>query len=125
MTQLIINNTIYLPETSRNNYRCYPQLLTQQIEMISGRVVQEVRGTVQIIEYSYDYMGNDLMRQLNTVLRSGQSFPVAYLPDSGDSLVVSTFLTVDFPVPEYAFSRGGSPFWHNVAFQLREVSPHA
>lgn len=125
MTQLIINNSIYLPETSRNNYRCYPQLLTQQIEMISGRVVQEVRGTVQIIEYSYDYMGNDLMRQLNTVLRSGQSFPVAYLPDSGDSLVVSTFLTVDFPVPEYAFSRGGSPFWHNVAFQLREVSPHA
>lgn len=125
MTQLIINNTIYLPETSRGNYRCYPQLLTQQIEMISGRVVQEVRGTVQIIEYSYDYMGNDLMRQLNTVLRSGQSFPVAYLPDSGDSLVVSTFLTVDFPVPEYAFSRGGSPFWHNVAFQLREVSPHA
>ena len=125
MTQLIINNTIYLPETSRGNYKCYPQLLTQQIEMISGRVVQEVRGTVQIIEYSYDYMGNDLMRQLNTVLRSGQSFPVAYLPDSGDSLVVSTFLTVDFPVPEYAFSRGGSPFWHNVAFQLREVSPHA
>jgi len=125
MTQLIINNTIYLPETSRGNYKCYPQLLTQQIEMISGRVVQEVRGTVQIIEYSYDYMGNDLMRQLNTVLRSGQSFPVAYLPDSGDSLVVSTFLTVDFPVPEYAFSRGGNPFWHNVAFQLREVSPHA
>ena len=92
--------------------------------MISGRRVLEVRGQVQMIEYEYDYMGNELMRQVNSVLRSGQSFTVAYLPDWGDSLVVSTFLTESFPQPAFAFSRGGKPYWHNVAFTLREVQPH-
>lgn len=123
MTQLIIDG-IYLPETSRDKYRCYPAQLGEQVDMISGRRVLEVRGQVQMIEYEYDYMGNSLMRQVNSVLRSGQSFTVAYLPDDGDELVVSTFLTQDFPMPTFAFSRGGAPFWHNISFVLREVKPH-
>ncbi len=124
MTQLILANNIYLPETSRDKYKCYPAQLGEQVDMISGRRVLEVRGQVQMIEYEYDYMGNELMRQVNSVLRSGQSFTVAYLPDGGDSLVVSTFLTESFPQPAFAFSRGGVPYWHNVAFTLREVQPH-
>ena len=124
MTQLILANNIYLPETSRYKYKCYPAQLGEQVDMISGRRVLEVRGQVQMIEYEYDYMGNELMRQVNSVLRSGQSFTVAYLPDGGDSLVVSTFLTESFPQPTFAFSRGGKPYWHNVAFTLREVQPH-
>ena len=124
MTQLILANNIYLPETSRDKYKCYPAQLGEQVDMISGRRVLEVRGQVQMIEYEYDYMGNELMRQVNSVLRSGQSFTVAYLQDGGDSLVVSTFLTESFPQPTFAFSRGGKPYWHNVAFTLREVQPH-
>lgn len=69
MTQLILNNTIVLPETSADKYRCYPAQLTQSIDMISGRRVVEVRGNVQMIEYAYDYMGNDLLRQILAVLR--------------------------------------------------------
>lgn len=124
MTQLILANSIYLPETSHDKYKCYPAQLGEQVDMISGRRVLEVRGQVQMIEYEYDYMGNELMRQVNSVLRSGQSFTVAYLPDGGDSLVVSTFLTESFPQPAFAFSRGGVPYWHKVAFTLREVQPH-
>ena len=124
MTQLIINNSIYLPQTSRDRYKCYPALLSTSVDMISGRRVMEIRGSVQMIEYSYDYMGNDLMRQLNSVLRSGQSFPVSYLPDDSDRMAVSTFLTETFPQPTFAFSRAGVPYWHNIAFTLREVRPH-
>lgn len=124
MTQLIINNTIYLPQTSWDRYRCYPQNLGQSVEMISGRQVFEMRGQVQMIEYSYDYMGNELMRQILAVLRSGQSFPVAYLPDEGDEMIASTFLTQSITQPTFAFSRGGVPLWHDFGFTLREVSPH-
>lgn len=124
MTQLILANGIYLPETRHDKYKCYPAELGVQVDMISGRRVLEVRGQVQMIEYEYDYMGNALMRQVNSVLRSGKSFTVAYLPDDGDSLVVSTFLTQDFPQPPYAFSRSGVPYWHKVVFTLREVKPH-
>lgn len=125
MTQIILNNTIYLPEASRDKYRCYPSQLSTQLDMISGRRVLEVRGWVWIVEYTYDYMGNDLMRQVNAVLRSGASFPAAVLPDNSDTLVPGIFLTESFPQPYYAFERGGQPYWHGVTFTLREVSPHA
>lgn len=125
ITQLILNGQVTLPQTSWDKYRCYPSILNQQVEMISGRMVEEVRGIVQMIEYSYDYMGNDLMRSVLGILRSGTSFPVAYLPDEGDELVSGICLCTSITQPTFAFSRGGVPYWHNFAFTLREVRPHA
>ena len=124
MTQLILNGQVALPETSRDKYRCYPATLSQQVDMISGRRVLEIRGHVQMIEYSYDYMGNDLMRSVLGILRGGTSFPVAYLPDEGDTLVTGIFLTESMTQPVMAFSRAGIPYWHNFSFVLREVKPH-
>lgn len=124
MTQLILNNSIYLPQTSWNKYRCYPTELGTQVDMISGRRVFEVRGSVWMIEYEYDYMGNELMRQVNAVLRSGKSFPVIFLPDNADEMISSTFLTESFPTPTFAFARNGVGLWHNISFALREVQPH-
>lgn len=123
MTQLIIED-IYLPETTRNKYACYPELLVEQITMVSGRVVSEVRGTVQKIRYSYDYMGDALCRKLLAVLRSGNPFTAVYLPDDGDEMVSSRFIVESLTNPTFAFSKGGKPYWHNIAFTLREVEPH-
>lgn len=124
MTQLILNGSIVLPETSQGKYRCYPATLSQQVEMISGRLVEEERGHVQMVEYAYDYMGNSLMRQVLEVLRSGQSFPAAYLPDGADTLQSGVFLCTSLTQPVMAFSRRGVPYWHSFAFTLREVKPH-
>ena len=124
MIQLILNGQVELPETSRDKYRCYPATLSQQVDMISGRRVLEERGHVQMIEYSYDYMGNELMRAVLGILRGGTSFPVAYLPDEGDTLVTGMFLTESITQPTFAFSRSGVPYWHNFGFTLREVKPH-
>lgn len=123
MTQLIING-ILLPETSRDKYQCYPGELSVNVEMISGRTVREVRGHVQYIVWSYDYMGNELWRQLAQVLRSNTSITVAYLPADGDELVSGEFLVESITQPTFAFSRGGVGLWHNVGFTLREVRPH-
>lgn len=123
MTQLIING-ILLPETSRDKYQCYPGELSVNVEMISGRTVREVRGHVQYIVWSYDYMGNELWRQLAQVLRSNTSITVAYLPDDGDELVSGEFLVESITQPTFAFSRGGVGLWHNVGFTLQEVRPH-
>ena len=68
MTQIILGSNLALPETSRGKYRCYPATLSQQVDMISGRRVLEVRGHVQMVEYAYDYMGNELMRQVLSIL---------------------------------------------------------
>lgn len=123
MVQLIING-IELPETSRDKYSCYPETLGQQIDMISGRRVTEVRGTVQKISYAYDYMGDALMRKVLAVIRSGRSFEVSYLPDDSDEMKTSVFLTESCTNPTFAFSRSGTPYWHNFDFVLREVTPH-
>lgn len=123
MTQLIING-ITLPETSNDKYECYPADLSVQVDMISGRRVSEVRGTVQVIRYRYDYMGNELMRGLLIALRSGSPLTVQYLPDDSDRMAEGRFWVEQMAQPAYAFSRSGVPYWHNVEFTLREVEPH-
>lgn len=93
--------------------------------MISGRIVEEVRGVVQKISYSYDYMGDAKCREVLGALRSRGPKTVAYLPDDGDELVTSTFIVESITNPTLAFFRDGTPKWHNLAFTLREVKPHA
>lgn len=122
MTQLIVGG-IVLPETSHDKYECYPDTLSEQIDMISGRRVMEARGHVQKIVYSYDYMGDALMRRLLAVLRGNFAFEVTYLPDDGETRT-SKFLCERLTNPTFAFSKGGKPFWHNIEFVLREVRPH-
>lgn len=123
MVQLILNG-IYLPETSRDKYSCYETLLGTQIPMISGRIVTEIRGKVQKVHYSYDYMGNELCRQVLEVLRSGKPIEVVYLSDDSDTMKSSRFFVESLTNPTFAFSKRGVPYWHNLAFTLREVEPH-
>ena len=124
MQQLIISG-IYLPEVKKGQYRSYESVLTQDLEMISGRMVKEYRGKVQMIEYSANYIPNALLRQIMTVLRGSQSFEVAYLPDDYSAMVSSTFLTVSISDPVFQFDRYGLPYWDGLSFTLREVFPHA
>lgn len=124
MTQLIVGG-VALPQTSNDKYSCYPDELKTQIDMISGRRVQEIRGTVQKISYSYDTLETSVWRSLAAVLRSGTSFSVQYLPDDSDSMVSSSFLVESFTPPTFGFARDGRGVWHDIAFTLREVRPHA
>lgn len=123
MVQLVIDG-ITLPETSRDKYRCWPQELGTEVEMISGRIVSELRGKVQMIHYEYDYFPAALWRQLAAVLRSGRTFPVTYLPDDGDELILSSFRKISLAEPSFAFSRDGEALWHGINFTLREANPH-
>ena len=106
--QLIVDG-IYLPHTGRDRYQCYPAELGESLPMISGRMVREIRGVVQMISYGYDYMGNEAWRQLAAVLRSGKSFPVTYLPDDSDEMRTGNFLVDSLTNPTFAFSRDGVP----------------
>ena len=125
MVQLIIDG-IYLPQTSRDKYSCPEEPLVVQVEMISGRMVQEVRGgKVYRPSYAYDYLGDEIYRKLKPVLVSGRAFTANVLPDDSTELYTGTFLVESFTQPTFAFSRGEKPFWHNIAFTLREVKPHA
>lgn len=123
MTQLIVNG-ITLPQTSHDKYSCYPEVLEAQIEMISGRIVKEVRGHVWRISWRYDYMGDALMRPLLATLRSGGAVEVSFLPDTGAELLTGRFIVESLKNPTFAFAKNGKAYWHNIEFTLREVEPH-
>lgn len=123
MNQMIIGGVL-LPEVSKDQYSCWEEPLSVQLDMISGRRVIETRGKVWKASYSYDYMGNELMRMALAVLRSGAPFIATVLPDNSDETVTSSFLVETMTNPTFAFSRSGTPFWHNFSFTLREERPH-
>ena len=86
MTQLILypldgGAVIEMPYTSHDKYQCYSEELGQQVEMISGRMVWEIRGRVQIVHYEYDYIPAATWQRIAAILRSGRAFTAEYLPD--------------------------------------------
>ena len=124
MTKQLILNGILLPESSKDRFSCWEEDLSVQVDMISGRRVVETRGKICKASYSFDYMGNEKLRQVLAVLRSGGPFLASVLPDNSDEMVSSYFLLDSITQPTFAFSKGGVGLWHNLAFTLREVEPH-
>lgn len=127
MDQIILGNVLHLPEVSRDQYSCWEDDLSVQVDMISGRRVVETRGRVQKVRYSYDYMGKEKLNEVLAVLRSEGSFVATVLRDTGD-YYTSKFLTESIGPPSMAFSRRQgdeeADFWHNISFVLREERPH-
>jgi len=124
MNQLIVNG-ITLPNVKGGRYTCYEDVLSESVEMISGRMVEEVRGIVYVVEYRIDSMENSLYQNLIATLRSGKSFPVQVLPDNRSDVITSTFICTERPKPTFGMEHLGKPVWNNISFTLREVYPHA
>lgn len=126
MTQVIIEGTVY-PEATGNDgsYVCQNEILSRQLEMISGDLVEEEVGEVAVISYSYKYFDDDFMRKCLSDLRKKRVVNVLYRsPDSPD-LKSGKFLCISPPDPEYYMSIGKTIYWTNISFTLREVKPHA
>lgn len=127
MTQGIING-ILLPEIDFDHYACWPEPLTRQLTMVTGRMTVEIIGTKYYIwraRWSFDYIEDDIWRPLSAVLRSGAPFIASVLPDNGDELVTSSFLVDSFTQPTFLIEDGGRAVWHGAAWSLREEYPHA
>ena len=121
----LIVNDILAPEADFDGYRAWEDTLREQIPMISGRLVEEVRGKVWRINYTSSRMSDSETRRLLAALRAKGSKTVAFLPDNGDELIPSTFLVESLTPPALAFFDGAEPVWTGLSFSLREVKPHA
>lgn len=124
MTQIILDG-FPLPEASYSKYACWEEFLSVQVEMISGRMVTEIRGKVWKATWSYDYLDNETTSRILSVLRSVKPFVAAVLPDNGERMISSTFIVENLTSPTFLYSDGGQALWHGLAFTLREVNPHA
>ena len=125
MSSPLIISGIYCPEPDFDGYRAYEDTLREQVPMISGRIVEEVRGMVWRVEYTSGRMSDALTRQLLAALRAKGSKAVTFLPDNSDDMVPSTFLVESLTPPTLSFFDGQEPVWTGLSFTLREVKPHA
>ena len=121
--QLIIDDVLF-PTSTHDNYSAYEVELKEQLEMADRSMTEETSGWIWRVEYSYDYMGMEKLRECLRVLRSGGVHTVSFLPDDADELKTSQFLVESLSAPSLAFIRAGLGKWHRISFSLREVDPH-
>ena len=79
MTQLILDTAGYnivLPESLKNGYRVNLQPLSVDVEMVTGRMVRELRGNVWVISYQYGYFDDTTKNNLIAACKKGRMQPV-------------------------------------------------
>lgn len=127
MVQLILDIDGYnlsLPESRNGGYTAYKEVLADSVEMISGRIVREVRGNRWIVKYQYGYFDNTMMNKILTVCDKGirQSIKCSFLTqESTEKLTTVNFLVSDYARPKFMWSRNGMPLWADFSITLKEV----
>lgn len=131
MTQLILDG-IQLPESKDGGYTATPVELGTMVQMISGRIVKEVRGNAWSVSYQYGYFDDDMRQKVLAACNKGSRQPIKcgiLLPDSVDGkLYYSDFFVTVTAQPRFRWSKKQQgklvPLWANYEIQLREVKPH-
>lgn len=123
MTQLIVNGTT-MPYSKAGGYACRSEVLSEAVTMISGRMVEEIRGEVYAIDYSIESMPMQTYQALVSALRAGGAISCQFLPDNGTELLTGSFICTARPQPTFFMDHLGTPVWKDVALSLREVRPH-
>ena len=85
MTQLILDTEGYdiaLPESRKGGYHAEKQPLSVDVEMVSGRIVRELRGNVWYITYQYGYFDDAMKNNVIAACEKGrrQAIICGFLP---------------------------------------------
>jgi hypothetical protein len=136
MTQLILDmggNAVTMPESKKGGYRVARAPLSVNVEMISGRMVRELRGNVWVIAYQYGWFDDETKNKVIESCEKGRREPIrcSFLPPDSNEMIVSEFFVTDFAYPTFFWSRktleNGEkidvPMWGNFSVELREVKP--
>ena len=137
MIQLILDtagSNVVLPESRKGGYTAERRPLSVDVEMVTGRLVRELRGEVWYLTYQYGYFTDAEKNAVLNVCRKGQRETIrcGFLPpESTGALTYSDFLVVSFTYPRFMWSRlvpgegvqTPVPMWGDFAVELREVRP--
>ena len=134
MTQLILDG-IVLPESIKDTYKAWREILSTEVQMISGRVVRENRGFVWCIEYQHGYFDDETRNALIAACEKGRTRPITcgfMTQEGGNILTYSDFFVKKFERPKFFWSTEVAqgdifvpkPMWADFSVNLREVRPH-
>lgn len=123
IAQLTIGSII-LPESIGDGYKVYDDRLSQNVQMISGKWVQEVRGYTTVIEYQYGALPDATFKALLPLLRSGETLDVFYVVPETDITQYEKMIVDSYSQPKYMFTHGTDPVWLDFSMKLKGVYPH-
>lgn len=137
MTQLILDSNgsaVVLPESQKRGYTAKKMPLSQDVQMITGRVVRELKGNAWVITYQYGFLDTELKNAIIAACEKGKNEPITcgFLPPTSEGeLIYSEFWVEDFSYPVFMWSRlknfdgieASVPMWADFSLTLREVKP--
>lgn len=134
MTQLVLDTAglcVILPESRKDRYTAELTPLHLDVEMVSGRMVRELRGRVWEISYQYGFFVEEMKNRVIAACRKGCGEPIMcdFLPpESGGELSQGRFLVTSFSPPKFKWSKPRPdgvrvPLWADFSVSLREVKP--
>lgn len=137
VTQLILDingSPVSLPESKKGGYIAEKRPLSVDVEMVTGRMVRELRGSVWVVTYQYGYFTDIEKNNVIAACQKGQrgSIRCAFLqPTSSGALSYSDFLVTSFSYPKFMWSKKTSategtefiPMWGDFSLEMREVQP--
>lgn len=135
MTTLILDTDgldIQLPESRKGGYTAVLAPLSVDVEMITGRLVRELRGNVWEINYQYGYFDEEMKTLVIAACEKGRREPITcgFLPPKSNDFLYSRFWVMDLQYPKFMWSTHllgdgelPRPLWGDFAVSLREVRP--
>lgn len=135
MIQLILDTKEYnvsLPESKNGGYQVERQALSVEVEMVTGRIVRELRGNVWVVLYQYGYFDDETKNLALAACEKGRKQPIrcGFLPqESVGTLNYADFFVTSFSRPKFLWSSKETaghlavPIWGDFSLELREVRP--
>lgn len=117
---------INIEDVEEGGYTAYEQELGTFQRMISGRMIEELRAKVWVVEISFDEIDSQTMFALQSAIRSRRTHDLTFLPSvGGTELVSSTFQLTVLPQPSLTrWLPGTNPQWSGFTLHFEEVEGH-
>lgn len=138
MNQLVLDvagQALALPEAIKGTYTAQEEELTQDLTMIPGNMVKELRGKVWVITYQYGYLNDTDKDRFIAACTKGAREPIicTFLIQDSNQTLTSEFFVTSYSRPKFMWSRRTAnetgtleavPMWGDFSVELREVDPH-
>ena len=117
---------IEVEDLEAGDYRAYEKELGVTERMISGRLIEEVRATIWVVEVKYSAIDAETMAALNEKFRASRDHQLFFLPSTGGTeLATGTFHLMERPAPALKSWTEALPMWEEYSLLFEEVTGHA
>lgn len=109
-----------------DDYTAYEEELGVTDRMISGRLVEELRATVWVVEVNYREIDSETLEKLTKAIKATRKHQLFFLPSSGGEELKTGFFHLS-TLPQPTLTRwlpGTKPKWSGYTLRFEEIDGH-